>query len=192
MIRGATPSLPSGTGKDVRIAVFRRRRRGETAEAAGAESASWRRGPAAQIEGGMLDFDVTIANAGPDAAGRPTGQCSAPAARCPTPRPAPSRPTRPRLSRSSRAARSSTAPTATATCTSPSAKASFDAAALVANFRRHHRRADQRPSLAAKGRYIRKVTPARPWPGRAARRPPPRGLRPARRPEFGVGAGGPG
>ena len=59
MIRG-TVALPSGTGKDVRIAVFAQGDAATAAEAAGAEFVG-AEDLAAQIEGGMLDFDVTIA-----------------------------------------------------------------------------------------------------------------------------------
>ena len=55
-----TVALPSGTGKDVRVAVFAN---GEAAEAARAAGADHVGGDdlAAQVEGGMLDFDVAIA-----------------------------------------------------------------------------------------------------------------------------------
>ncbi len=59
MIRG-TVALPSGTGKDVRVAVFAQGAAATAAEAAGAEFVGAEE-LAAQIEGGMLDFDVTIA-----------------------------------------------------------------------------------------------------------------------------------
>ena len=59
MVRG-TVALPSGTGKDVRIAVFAQGDAATAAEAAGAELVG-AEDLAAQIEGGMLDFDVTIA-----------------------------------------------------------------------------------------------------------------------------------
>jgi large subunit ribosomal protein L1 len=59
IVRG-TVALPSGTGKDVRVAVFAN---GEAAEAARAAGADHVGGDdlAAKVEGGMLDFDVAIA-----------------------------------------------------------------------------------------------------------------------------------
>jgi len=60
MIRG-TVSLPSGTGKDVRVAVFAQGDAAQAARDAGAEFVG-AEDLAEQIEGGMLDFDVTIAS----------------------------------------------------------------------------------------------------------------------------------
>src|SRR5687768_2583436 len=59
IVRG-TVALPSGTGKDVRVAVFAN---GEAADAARAAGADHVGGDdlAAEVEGGMLDFDVAIA-----------------------------------------------------------------------------------------------------------------------------------
>ena len=59
MVRG-TVALPSGSGKDVRVAVFAQGEAAREAEAAGAEFVG-AEDLAAQIEGGFLDFDVTIA-----------------------------------------------------------------------------------------------------------------------------------
>jgi large subunit ribosomal protein L1 len=59
MIRG-TVALPSGTGKDVRIAVFASGDAAAEARAAGADFVG-ADDLAAQVEGGMLDFDVAIA-----------------------------------------------------------------------------------------------------------------------------------
>ena len=59
MVRG-TVALPSGSGKDVRVAVFAVGDAARDAEAAGAEFVG-ADDLAALIEGGMLDFDVTIA-----------------------------------------------------------------------------------------------------------------------------------
>src|ERR687894_2273132 len=60
IVRG-TVGLPAGTGKDVRVAVFAA---GEAATAAREAGASIVGADdlAAQIEGGMLDFDVAIAS----------------------------------------------------------------------------------------------------------------------------------
>lgn len=59
MVRG-TVALPAGTGKEVRIAVFAQGDAAAAAEAAGADFVG-AEDLAAQIEGGMMDFDVTIA-----------------------------------------------------------------------------------------------------------------------------------
>ncbi len=59
MVRG-TVALPSGTGKDVRVAVFAAGDAAAEARAAGADIVG-ADDLAAQIEGGMLDFDVAIA-----------------------------------------------------------------------------------------------------------------------------------
>jgi large subunit ribosomal protein L1 len=59
MVRG-TVALPAGTGKDIRVAVFAQGDAAAAATAAGAEFVG-AEDLAAQIEGGMLDFDVTIA-----------------------------------------------------------------------------------------------------------------------------------
>ena len=59
IVRG-TVALPSGTGKDVRVAVFATGEQATAAREAGADIVG-SDDLAAQIEGGMLDFDITIA-----------------------------------------------------------------------------------------------------------------------------------
>ena len=59
MVRG-TVALPAGTGKNVRIAVFAQGEAAAAARDAGAEHVG-AEDLAAEIEGGMLDFDVAIA-----------------------------------------------------------------------------------------------------------------------------------
>ncbi len=58
-VRG-TVMLPHGTGKSVRVAVFAKGEKATEAEAAGADLVG-AEDLAAQIEGGMLDFDAAIA-----------------------------------------------------------------------------------------------------------------------------------
>ena len=60
MVRG-TVALPSGTGRDVRVAVFAQGEAAAAAEAAGAEFVGGDE-LAAEVEGGMTDFDVAIAS----------------------------------------------------------------------------------------------------------------------------------
>src|SRR5690606_449608 len=62
-VLGAT-TLPHGNGKDVRVAVFAQGANADAAKAAGAEFVGMDE-LAAEIKGGMMDFDVVIAS--PDA-----------------------------------------------------------------------------------------------------------------------------
>lgn len=62
-VRGAT-TLPHGTGKTVRVAVFTQGDNADAAKAAGADIVGMDE-LAAEIKGGMMDFDVVIAS--PDA-----------------------------------------------------------------------------------------------------------------------------
>lgn len=59
-VRGAT-SLPNGTGKEVRVAVFTQGANADAAKEAGAEFVGMDE-LAAEIKGGMMDFDVVIAD----------------------------------------------------------------------------------------------------------------------------------
>ena len=59
MVRG-TVALPAGTGKDVRIAVFAQGDAAQAARDAGADIVG-SDDLAAEVEGGMLDFDLAIA-----------------------------------------------------------------------------------------------------------------------------------
>ncbi len=62
-VRGATV-MPHGTGSDVRVAVFTQGANAEAAKAAGAEFVGMD-DLAAEVKGGMMDFDVVVAS--PDA-----------------------------------------------------------------------------------------------------------------------------
>ena len=91
MVRG-TVSLPSGTGKDVRVAVFAAGEAAAEARAAGADIVGTD-DLAAEVEKGNMDFDVAIAT--PDLmpmVGNWAGS-SARVGSCRTPRQAPSPPT---------------------------------------------------------------------------------------------------
>ena len=59
MVRGMV-SLPSGTGKDVRVAVFARDAKADEARAAGADFVG-AEDLMEQVQGGMMDFDRVIA-----------------------------------------------------------------------------------------------------------------------------------
>lgn len=59
-VRGAT-SLPHGTGKEVRVAVFTSGANADAAKEAGAEFVGMDE-LAAEVKGGMMDFDVVVAD----------------------------------------------------------------------------------------------------------------------------------
>lgn len=59
-VRGAT-TLPHGTGKTVRVAVFTQGANAEAAKAAGADFVGMEE-LAEQVKGGMMDFDVVVAD----------------------------------------------------------------------------------------------------------------------------------
>lgn len=63
VVRGATV-MPNGTGKDVRVAVFTGEANAAAAKEAGADFVGMEE-LAAEIKGGMMDFDVVVAS--PDA-----------------------------------------------------------------------------------------------------------------------------
>ncbi len=88
VLRG-TVSLPAGTGKSVRVAVFAAGEAAEAARAAGADIVG-SDDLVARVDGGFMDFDVAIAT--PDLMGQVgrLGRKLGPAGSCPTPRRAPS------------------------------------------------------------------------------------------------------
>jgi len=59
-VRGAT-TLPHGTGKNVRVAVFTQGANAEAAKEAGADLVGME-DLAEQVKGGMMDFDVVVAD----------------------------------------------------------------------------------------------------------------------------------
>ena len=120
MVRG-TVGLPSGTGKDVRVAVFAAGEAAQEARDAGADMVGADE-LAAEIQAGNFNFDVAIAT--PDMmplVGR-LGRVLGPRGLMPNPKTGTVTQDVGRAVGEFKVARSSTAPTATATCTCSSAR----------------------------------------------------------------------
>jgi large subunit ribosomal protein L1 len=155
MIRG-TVALPSGTGKEVRVAVFAQGDAAAAAEAAGAEFVG-AEDLAAQIEGGMLDFDVTIAT--PDLmplVGR-LGRVLGPRGLMPNPKTGTVTPEPAKAVEEFKGGKVEYRTDRNGNVHVAIGKASFDSDALVANFNAIVDELVKAKPSSAKGRYIRKV-----------------------------------
>ena len=156
MIRG-TVALPSGTGKDGRVAVFAQGDAAAAAEAAGAELVG-AEDLAAQIEGGMLDFDVTIAT--PDLmplVGR-LGRVLGPRGLMPNPKTGTVTPDPAKAVEEFKGGKVEYRTDRNGNVHVGIGKASFGSEALVANFTAIIDELNKAKPSSAKGRYIRKVT----------------------------------
>ena len=156
MVRG-TVALPAGTGKDVRVAVFAQGDAATAAEAAGAEFVG-AEDLAAQIEGGMLDFDVTIAT--PDLmplVGR-LGRVLGPRGLMPNPKTGTVTPDPAKAVEEFKGGKVEYRTDRNGNVHVAIGKASFDSSALSANFGAILDELLKAKPSSAKGRYIRKIT----------------------------------
>jgi large subunit ribosomal protein L1 len=146
MIRG-TVSLPNGTGKSVRVAVFAAGEQARAAEEAGAD-----------IVGGFLDFDVAIAT--PDLMGQvgKLGRTLGPRGLMPNPKTGTVTPDVGKAVEEFKAGKVEYRTDRHGNVHVPVGKASFDAAALVANYQAVLDEILRAKPAAAKGRYIEGVT----------------------------------
>ena len=156
MIRG-TVSLPHGTGKSVRVAVFAAGDQAREAEAAGADVVG-ADDLVARIEGGFLDFDVTIAT--PDLmplVGK-LGRQLGPRGLMPNPKTGTVTTDVGRTVEEYKAGRVEYRTDRYGNVHVPVGKASFPVEALLDNFQAIHDEVVRAKPAAAKGRYIKGVT----------------------------------
>jgi large subunit ribosomal protein L1 len=156
MIRG-TVALPSGTGKDVRIAVFAAGEAAEQARAAGADLVG-ADDLAAQIESGTMDFDLAIAT--PDMmplVGR-LGRVLGPRGLMPNPKTGTVTTDVGRAVTEFKGGRVEYRTDRYGNVHVPLGKVSFDLPALEANFRAVIEELQRAKPAASKGRYLRKLT----------------------------------
>ena len=156
IVRG-TVALPSGTGKDVRVAVFAAGEAATAAREAGADLVG-SDDLFAQIEGGMLDFDLTIAT--PDLmplVGR-LGRVLGPRGLMPNPKSGTVTPDVARAVSEFKGGKVEYRTDRYGNVHVPIGKASFASAALLDNFRAVIDELNRAKPASAKGRYVRRVT----------------------------------
>jgi large subunit ribosomal protein L1 len=156
IVRG-TIGLPAGTGKDVRVAVFAAGEAATAAREAGADIVG-SDDLAAQIEGGMLDFDVTIAT--PDlmpVVGR-LGRVLGPRGLMPNPKSGTVTPDVAKAVADFKGGKVEYRTDRYGNVHVPIGKASFTADALLQNFRAVIDELNRAKPASAKGRYMRRVT----------------------------------
>jgi large subunit ribosomal protein L1 len=155
IVRG-TVGLPAGTGKDVRVAVFAAGEAATAAREVGADIVG-SDDLAAQIEGGMLDFDVTIAT--PDlmpVVGR-LGRVLGPRGLMPNPKSGTVTPDVARAVADFKGGKVEYRTDRYGNVHVPIGKASFTPGALLENFRAVIDELNRAKPASAKGRYMRRV-----------------------------------
>jgi large subunit ribosomal protein L1 len=155
MLRG-TVALPSGSGRDVRIAVFAQGEAAAAAREAGADFVG-DADLAAEVEGGMLDFDVAIAT--PDmmpVVGR-LGRVLGPRGLMPNPKTGTVTDDVGKAVEDFKGGKVEYRTDKIGNVHVPIGKASFDLAALRANFDAVSEELMRVKPSSAKGRYVRKV-----------------------------------
>jgi len=156
IVRG-TVALPAGTGKDVRVAVFASGDQAAAAREAGADIVGTD-DLAAQIEGGMLDFDITIAT--PDmmpVVGR-LGRVLGPRGLMPNPKSGTVTPDVAKAVSEFKGGKVEYRTDRYGNVAVPIGKASFQSTALLENFRAVIDELNRAKPASAKGRYVRRVT----------------------------------
>lgn len=156
IVRG-TVALPAGTGKDVRVAVFAAGEAAAAAREAGADIVG-ADDLAAEIERGMLDFDMAIAT--PDlmpVVGR-LGRVLGPRGLMPNPKSGTVTPDVAKAVTEFKGGRVEYRTDRYGNVHVPIGKASFSPEALLENFRAVIDELNRAKPAAAKGRYIKRIT----------------------------------
>ena len=156
MVRG-TVALPSGTGTDVRIAVFAQGEAATAAQEAGADFVG-ADDLAEQVEGGMLDFDVAIATPDMMPVVGKLGRVLGPRGLMPNPKTGTVTPDAAKAVGEFKGGKVEYRTDRNANVHVPIGKASFDAAALEANYNAVMDEIVKAKPSGAKGAYVRKVT----------------------------------
>ncbi|MCU1462263.1 MAG: ribosomal protein [Acidimicrobiales bacterium] len=156
MVRG-TVSLPAGTGKPVRVAVFAAGPAAEEAREAGADVVG-ADDLVERVQGGFMDFDIAIAT--PDLMGQvgKLGRVLGPRGLMPNPKTGTVTPEVGRAVQEFKGGRVEYRTDRYGNVHVPIGKASFDKAALMSNFRAVVEELNRAKPASAKGRYMRSLT----------------------------------
>jgi large subunit ribosomal protein L1 len=156
MLRG-TVSLPSGSGKSVRVAVFAAGDAARAAEEAGADIVG-ADDLVARIEGGFLDFDVAIAT--PDLMGQvgKLGRTLGPRGLMPNPKTGTVTPDVRKAVEEFKAGKVEYRTDRFGNVHVPLGKASFEKDALVDNFYAVYDELQRAKPASAKGRYVKSIS----------------------------------
>jgi large subunit ribosomal protein L1 len=158
IVRG-TVSLPHGTGKPVRVAVFADGEAAREAEAAGADIVG-SDDLVARIEGGFLDFDVAIATPDQMAKVGKLGRTLGPRGLMPNPKTGTVTPDVAKAVQEFKAGKVEYRTDRNGNVHVPVGKVSFDTAALVENYYAVLDELLRAKPAAAKGRYLRTISVA--------------------------------
>ncbi|WP_419918694.1 50S ribosomal protein L1 [Candidatus Poriferisocius sp.] len=156
MVRG-TVTLPSGTGTDVRVAVFAQGEAAQQATAAGADVVG-SDDLAEQVQGGKMDFDVAIATPDMMPVVGKLGKILGPRGLMPNPKTGTVTDDVAKAVAEFKSGKVEYRTDRQGNIHVPVGKVSFEADALVANIRAVMEELNRARPATVKGRYIRKVT----------------------------------
>lgn len=154
-VRGAVV-MPAGTGKTVRVAVFAQGAKAEEAKAAGADIVGFDE-LAQQVKGGMMDFDIVIAEPSAMRVVGQLGQILGPRGLMPNPKVGTVTPNVAQAVKNAKAGQVQFRADKAGIIHAPIGRASFDAEKLQTNLKALVEALNKAKPASSKGLYMRKI-----------------------------------